>query len=88
MTVKKGFLLRQMKNQNFVVPTGEMAREFRGMIRLNDTGARYWKELEKGISREKLIAKMLEWFDGLDRQTAEKDIDEFLDVVRFAIEED
>jgi hypothetical protein len=75
-----------MKNQNYVVPTGDMAREFHGMIRLNETGVCYWKELEQGITREELVGKMLEWFPALDRQTAESDLDEFLGVVGFALE--
>ena len=44
---KKGFLLRRLGDEYMVVAIGEASRNFNGMIRMNETGAFYWKELEK-----------------------------------------
>ena len=48
---KKGFLLRRLGAEYMVVAIGEASRNFNGMIRMNETGAFYWKELEKAPPR-------------------------------------
>lgn len=83
---KKGYILRRLGKEYMVVPVGEASREFNGMIRMNETGAFYWKELEQGISRDGLVAKMLERFEDLDEDTARRDLEEFLETVKIALE--
>ena len=46
LKTKKGFLLRRLGDEYMAVAIGEASRHFNGMIRLNETGAFYWKELE------------------------------------------
>lgn len=87
LKTKKGMLLRQLKNQNFVVPVGDMVNEFRGMIRLNEVGAYYWKEMEKGISREDLLAKAQREFPEVEAAVLAADLDDFLSRIRIAIED-
>ena len=53
---------------------------------LNETGAFFWENMEQGIEKAALVDKMLERFDDLDRETAEKDLDEFVAKIRFALE--
>jgi len=84
--IKEGFILRELGGENFAVPVGNLVNRFRGMIRLNETGAFYWKELEKGISKADLIRKMLDRYDGLTEETATKDLNEFLASIAFALE--
>ena len=38
MKIKKGYVLRVLKDQNIVVTIGQARSEFHGMIRLNETG--------------------------------------------------
>lgn len=83
---KKGYILRRLGKEYMVVPVGEASREFNGMIRMNETGAFYWKELEQGISRDSLVAKMLERFEDLDEDRARRDLEEFLETVKMALE--
>ena len=59
---KKGFLLRKLGNEYMVVAIGEAIKNFNGMIRINETGAFYWKELEQGTTEEALVGKTLERF--------------------------
>lgn len=70
-----------------VVAVGAASENFNGMIKLDETGAFYWKEMENGISREDLVAKMLERFEDLDEATARADLDEFVKTIKFACEE-
>ena len=51
LKTKKGFLLRRLGDEFMVVAIGEASKSFNGMIRLNDTGAFYWKELERAPQR-------------------------------------
>ena len=66
LKIKKGFILRKLGTEHMAVAIGEASRNFNGMIRLNETGAFYWKELEKGTTKEDLIAKTLEAIEGVN----------------------
>lgn len=85
MKVKEGFILRKLGKEYMVVAVGEASKTFNGMIRMNATGAWYWEELTKGITRDELVQKMLERYENLDAETAAADLDEFLDIVKDAI---
>ena len=67
---------------------GEASKNLNGMIRLDETGAFYWRELEKGITRDGLAEKMLERFEDLDEETARRDLNEFLETMEVALEMD
>lgn len=69
-----------------VVPIGKASENLNGMIRMNETGAFYWKELEKGITEDELIEKMLERFEDLDEETARQDLKEYLKTMEIALE--
>ena len=86
LKTKEGFIMRQLGNEYMVVAVGEASKTFNGMIRLNETGAFFWENMEKGIEKAALVDKMLERFEDLDRETAEKDLDEFVEKIRFALE--
>lgn len=83
---KKGYILRRLGREYMVVPVGEASKEFNGMIRMNETGAFYWKELEQGITEEGLVAKMLERFEDLEEETARRDLAEYLESMKIALE--
>lgn len=83
---KQGFLLRRQGSAYMVVALGEASQQFNGMIRLNETGARYWKELEQGTTEEHLVRQTLAWFDGLDEDTARRDVKEFLAGISLALD--
>ena len=87
LKTKKGFLLRRLGDEYMAVAIGEASRNFNGMIRLNETGAFYWKELEKGSSEDELTAETLERFEGVDEATARQDVRAFLDSVQVALED-
>ena len=47
MKIKEGFVLHSVGDENVVVAIGKMTKKFRGMIRLNSTGAFIFRQLEK-----------------------------------------
>lgn len=86
MKIKPGFILRQLAGDNVVVPVGAAGESFNGMIRLNETGALLWQELDKGAEEEQLAAKLLEDFDGVTEEQARADVREFLESIREALD--
>ena len=85
---KKGFILRRLGDEYMVVALGEASKRFNGMIRMNETGAFYWKELENGTSEDQLVVKTQERFTDVDMDTARRDVQDFLQTIDIAIEHD
>ena len=81
MKIKDTFLMKEIAGNYVVVPTGNELVNLNGMITLNDSGAILWRLLENDTDKESVIAGMLKEFD-IDRETAEADIDEFIDLLR------
>ena len=74
------YVLRQIGDDYIIVPVGETVLNFNGMITVNETGASLWEELVKGTSKEGLLQTLMETYE-VTREEAERDIDEFLDVL-------
>lgn len=69
--------MREVAKSHVVVPTGEAALDFSGMMTLNETGAFLWRQLEEGTTEPELLAALLEDYD-TDETNAQADISEFL----------
>ena len=77
MKIKGEYILREVVGENVLIPVGETALKFNGMIIINSTGAFIWKSITEGNSKEEILNKMVETFD-VTTEEAEKDIEEFL----------
>lgn len=77
MKLQKGLILRYVDGMPIVVPLGEAAKTFNGMIRLNESGALLWNRLAEGADRAALVAAVLETYAVSEAQ-AEADVDAFL----------
>lgn len=81
MKIKDNFVLRQVADTWCVLPLAEETLNLNGMLTLNDSGAFLWKTLETDVSKNELAdALMNEYY--VDSQTAEADINKFLDKLR------
>ena len=76
----KGFVLRKIGDDYIIVPVGQAALSFNGMITVNETGAFLWEQLVEGTNKEELLRTMLETYE-VTQEEAERDIDEFLDIL-------
>ena len=83
MKINENFLLREVAGQKVVLPVGEAAEKFNGMIRLNDTGIYLWTLLEKDTNEDALLAAMLKDYE-IDEETARTDIHRFVEALRKA----
>ena len=81
MRLKDGFVIRQIADAWVVVPIGNRVIDFNGLISLNETGAFIWNQLEKNATREGIISSLCEEYE-VDNKTAEKDLGEFLDILK------
>ena len=86
LTTKKGFILRKMGNEYMVVSVGAAGKDFNGIIRMNQTGAFFWKELSAGTTEDELVKAAITHYDGLDEETARKDVRKFLETIAMALE--
>lgn len=77
MKIKEGFVLKQVADVTIVVPAGEAALDFNGMITLNDTAAFLWRLLENETTQEELLSAMLKEYD-VDEKTAKAGIAKFV----------
>lgn len=77
------FVLRQVGEDVVVVPTGETALEFNGMILLNAVSRVLWEQLTEGCDLPQLVTAVTAEFD-VSAAEAEADIQEFLAALRQA----
>lgn len=80
LKLDKEYVLRQIGDDCVIVPVGKAALDFNGMITVNETGAFLWEQLVKGTSKEGLLETLMETYE-VTQEEAERDIDEFLDVL-------
>ena len=78
MKIKSGFVLEKIGNGYLAVAVGERAKDFSGLVRMNETGSFLWNKMaEADVTREELLAAITAEYD-IDEQTALADIDKFV----------
>lgn len=78
MKIDKSFILREIAGDYVIVPTGDTALQFNGLITVNEVGAFLWEKLQEEITEQELIEAVLAEYE-VDAETARKDVSEFLD---------
>lgn len=78
MKIKEGFILRDVGGKTFVVATGDLSKEFNGMITLNETGKFIWQILTEGATAEEVIDKLMAEYECDDRKVIEQDVTAFI----------
>lgn len=82
MKIKTGMVMTEVGGDYVAVPTGATAREFRGIVRLNDTGAEIWKGIEAGLTIDQIADKLVAEYDGLDKEHALRSVNTLVDSLR------
>lgn len=81
MEIKKEMIHRQLAGDDILVPGGSAVLDLNGLFVMTETGAFIWSVLPQAETDEDVVNKMLEEYD-VDRETAEKDVKDFLDRLR------
>ena len=80
MRIKEGFLLRQVAGNTVVVPIGDEAVEFNGVITINESGKFIWELMQEGIEKEELLEKFMKEYS-LSEEEAKEDIRAFIQIL-------
>lgn len=78
MKIKGEFMLRMVAGENLLIPVGETALKFNGMVMLDPVGAVIWSGIRDGKSMETILDEILNRFD-VDEKTAREDAKEFVE---------
>lgn len=78
MKIKSGFVVEKVGGAHLAVAVGERATEINALIRMNDTGAFLWGELEKKDLTEGELVKALTQEYEVAESMAEKDVKAFV----------
>lgn len=81
MKLKYDFTVREIVGEYVMVPLGQGALEFAGMISTSETGATLVDALKQNVSRQELLTLILDQYE-IDEAAAAADLDEFLAQLR------
>lgn len=81
MKIKKEFTLRNIGGESTLVPVGDTAESFKGLIKINDVGSYIWNNLEKVNTEEEIVSILVENC-GLELNEAQKDVKDFLEYLK------
>ncbi len=73
----KRFVLRKVAGENILVPVGNTALTFNGLVTLNESGAFLWKHMEKKQDEGRAGTEVLQEYEVSEEQ-ARLDIGQFL----------
>lgn len=82
MRLKKGWALTELSGDYVAIPTGESARSFAGIVRLNESARDIWEGLANGLSEDAIIEKMIELYEGIDREKAQNAVKSVIDKLK------
>lgn len=77
MKVNSDFVMRNIAGENILVPTGEAAEKFNGMITMNEAAAFMWQNIDEVETKEDLVKMVLDEFE-VDEETATRDVENFI----------
>ena len=81
MKIKTGFVVRKVGDEFVVVPVGEMCKQFRGMINLNESGALLWNFFSEEHTLEDAVAMLLSEYD-VTEEIAKADVGKFMQLIQ------
>ena len=83
MRFKKEFMLREIVGETVLIPTGETAAHFNGLISVNELGRFIWDNYENAKDEDDLLQKILDEYE-VEKEVAKADLDEFLQTLKDA----
>lgn len=81
MNIKMKFVPRNAFDEYYLVPIDESAAKFNGLIQINEVSSYIFEVLPECETEEDIVDKVLEMYE-VDRETAQKDISAFLNILR------
>ena len=63
MKIENGFVKQQIGEKTIIVSTGDLSKDFHGMIELNYTAAEIWDWLSQGFTNEEVAKSLAEKYN-------------------------
>lgn len=80
--LKDQLILREVAGEYVIVPTGQRVREVTNVVCISSSAAYLWDYMkDHEFTKEELIQRILEHYQGVTREQAEQDIERFLTVL-------
>lgn len=77
MRTNTDYILKEIAGESLLIPTGEASQRLNGMIRLTETAAFIWKQVDDAENLEEIVRRMTDEFE-VDQESAKKDVYGFL----------
>ncbi len=77
MKMKSGFVMREVSGSTMVIATGEAAKTYRGMIKLNESARLIWQGVADGKQEEEIVHDFVNKY-GISVEEAKEDVDKML----------
>lgn len=74
MKISDGWTITELAGEYVAVPVGEKASDFKGIVRLNETGLDIWNGLSEGLSCEEISQRLLDEYEGLAPEKAKETV--------------
>ena len=77
MKIKLEMVKRDICGETYLVPIGEAAHSYSGLFALSEVAGYIWDKLPEAKDSAEIVDLVLSEYE-IDRETAEKDVQEFL----------
>lgn len=77
MRTNREYMIREIAGEKILIPTGTASQKLNGMIRLTDTAAFIWEQVDTAENLAEITARVCQEFD-IDEETAARDVHGFL----------
>lgn len=77
------FLLKELAGQHILIPIGDYAVDFHGVITLNPTGKLIWENMEKDTSVSELVQLLVKEYN-IEEDVALNDVNSFVENLKEA----
>ena len=82
MKLKDGLILREVAGQYVIVPTGKRVQEVTNIVYISSSAAYLWDYMkDHEFTREDLVARIMEHYEGVTEEQAGTDIDQYLKIL-------
>ena len=81
MKIKEDYVLREVAGQNIVVPIGSEAVNFNGIITLNNSAKKLYKQLQVESTFDECVNLLLDAYE-VTLEQATKDVKTFLEILK------
>ena len=82
MKIRDGFVVREVAGTYLALATGELSKIYNGSITLNSSAKFIFDCFLEETTKEEVVGKMLETYEGIDEATALEAVNEFVEMLK------